>query len=168
MALGHSESEAAAGPLISHLDDPNASVRRAVAYALGRIKSERAALPLISRLDDPEISVRLAAATALGQINTEGAVAALVSRLDDPNADTRRAAMGGLAHTTDYVERQLLSRDLDGLAPFLDPEEVISETFAQKAASQLAITLEEVKARYEALAGRSHLKLEWRLGGRAE
>ena len=67
------------------------------------------------------------------------------------------------------VERRLLSCNLGksvwlGSSAFLDPHEPIGEAFVQKAAAKLKLTPEEVRARYEALAGRFHLRLKWRAG----
>jgi len=56
----------------------------------------------------------------------------------------------------------LLSRDLDGFNPFLDPREPINDAFAKRAASKLELTVEDVQVRYEKLAARFGLHLAWR------
>lgn len=74
----------------------------------------------------------------------------------------RRAALGGLALRLEELDCRLLSRDLDGEQPFLDPREPISESQVQQAASILKLSVEEVRTRYAALAPRFHLQLAWR------
>jgi hypothetical protein len=59
----------------------------------------------------------------------------------------------------------LLSHDLDGFNPFLDPREPINETFAKKAASEFNLTVEDVQSRFETLAARFGLRLSWRVDG---
>jgi hypothetical protein len=58
----------------------------------------------------------------------------------------------------DWLPIIIRCRDL-GLNPLTEP---IRNDFAQEAASRLKLTMEEVRARYEALADRFHLNLEWR------
>jgi HEAT repeat protein len=65
--LGNLGSERAIEPLLARLDDPDASVRRSVAYALGNLGSERAIEPLLAWLDDPDASMRIMALEALAR-----------------------------------------------------------------------------------------------------
>ena len=69
-----------------------------------------------------------------------------------------------LRHLATFSDRRLLSSDLYGVPPFLDPHEPIGEALVQRAVAKLRLTPEEVRARYEALAERFHLRLEWRPG----
>ena len=62
----------------------------------------------------------------------------------------------------EVADQKLLSRDLDGVIPFLDPREPISNLAVDRAASKLNLAPDEVRRRYEALADRFHLRLEWR------
>ena len=160
-ALGEIKSTAAVEPLLAALEDGEAYVRNAAAEALGEIKSNAAVEPLIARLEDSEAEVHRAAAYALGSIGSDAAVAPLLTMLEDSRTDGRRAAVGGLAQGLEGVDRKLLSRDLDGLQPFLDPHRPIRKALAQRAASRLALPLGEVQARYEALSERFHLRLGW-------
>jgi Ribonuclease G/E len=90
------------------------------------------------------------------------AVEALNARLSADDAAIRSAALGGLSRTCeDKTDRKLLSRDLDDLQPYLDPQEAIDEARVRQAAKKLKIPAEEVRRRYEALAQRFGLKLEW-------
>jgi HEAT repeat protein len=137
-------------------------VRRAAATALGAIKSEAAVGALIARLEHSDAEVRRAAATALGAIKSEAAVEPLIARLEDSAAEVRRAAVGALSRSLSDIDRRLLTSDLDAVDPFLDPREVVRNAFTQTAASKMNMTIEEVRARYEALADRFRLSLEWR------
>ena len=161
-ALGAINSEKAVEPLIACLKDKDADVRSAVAQALGAIKSEKAVEQLIARLKDENADVQSSVAHALGAINSEKAVEPLIARLKDKNADVRRDALNGLAQDLEKIDRKLLSRDLDGIVPFLDPREPINDAFAKRAASKFELTVEDVRKRFETLAARFGLRLTWR------
>ena len=161
-ALGEIKSETAIGPLIARLEHKDVDVRKAVAHALGEIKSETAVGPLIARLEDEDADVRRAAAVALGEIKSEMAVEPLIARLEDEDANVRRDALSGLAQGLEEIDRKLLSRDLDGIDPFLDPRKPINDAFAKRAASELELPVEDVQVCYEKLAARFGLRLPWR------
>jgi HEAT repeat protein len=161
-ALGEIKSKAAVAPLIFRLEDSGPEVRRAAAQALGQIKSEVAVASLIARLDDSDPDMRRVAAQALAENGSEAAVAPLIARLDDGDADVRKAALDAVSKRLDGVDRKLLTRDLDGLNPFLDPHDPILNQAAAAAASKLSLTMEETRERYEVLAEQFHLSLEWR------
>ncbi|MDD4651625.1 MAG: HEAT repeat domain-containing protein, partial [Methanothrix sp.] len=129
--------------------------------ALGSIGSERAVEPLISRLDDSDEDVRRAVIDALGSIGSERSLAPLISRLDDSDEDVRRAAVDSMSKKLGHKERYLLSRDLDGMIPFIDPSEEINDVLVEMAAKKLDLSVIEVRACYESLAERFHLKLSW-------
>jgi hypothetical protein len=84
--------------------------------------------------------------------------------LEDPHAGVRRGALQALMKRGSREDAILLSRDLDGLAPILDPQEPVPADHATRAATTLGLTLEETRARYEALAAQYRLKLAWRPG----
>jgi HEAT repeat protein len=161
-ALGQVGSEPAVAPLIARLGDEDRDVRRAAAEALGRIGGEVAMTRFIALLDDEDQGVRRAAVEALGQIGSEVAVARLTALLDDGDQDVRRAALKGASRTLDKADRRLLTRDLDGIVPFLDPHDPIRNQALAVVASKLSMTIKEVRERYEALADQFHLDLEWR------
>ena len=72
----------------------------------------------------------------------------------------RQKALGALSvGTRDETDCKLLSRDLDGVAPFLDPQKEIYRVQIRRAVQKLGLTEEEVKFRYEALAQQFSLKL---------
>jgi HEAT repeat protein len=98
----------------------------------------------------------------LGSIGSERAVEPLITKLDDPEAEVRRASLEALSQNVQEIDRCLLTMDLDGVQPFLDPRQEISTEFASKAAEKLGLAIEDVQARYEALAERFHLRLAWK------
>ena len=103
-------------------------------------------------------------AEARREVGSQAAVAPLIAHLDDADAKMRKAVVDGLAQGLEAIDRRLLSRDLSRHGLFLDPRKPIGEAFVQKAAVKLKLTPEEVRARYEAMAGQFHLRLEWRAG----
>jgi HEAT repeat protein len=150
-------SERAVEPLIALLQDTDANVRQTAAHALGNLKSERAVEPLIALLQHTNANVRSAAAYALGKIGSERAVEPLIALLRHANANKRHVALEALSKPLEQENRRLLSRDLDGLKPFLDPRETISVERVAKAARVLNLSPEDVRARYEALGSRLKL-----------
>ncbi len=83
--------------LIALLDDSDAEVRFAAAYALFRCKAPSARAALLARLVDPSWLVRATAARALGEIpaDDDATLPALAKLIDD--ADERPAAEGARA-----------------------------------------------------------------------
>ena len=68
----------------------------------------------------------------------------------------------GVAQAGGKLEGQLLSRDLDSAAPWLDPQEPITSKRVTSAARHLGIWKQEVRSCYEGLSQILHLKLAWR------
>ncbi len=161
-ALGMIGSKAAIQPLINRLRDPAADVRNAAANALGEIGSETAINPILRCLEDLEAAVRSAAADALGRIGSDSAVKPLMNYLNDPELSVREAALRGLVTHVSQQGALLLSRDLDGEHPFLDPREPITDDHASRASGRLGLMLEETRALYGELAAHYSLKLAWR------
>jgi len=102
------------------------------------------------------------AANALGQIRSEAAVAPLMALLSDQDPEVRSTALSAASSRLDPADRRLLTCDLDGALPFLDPQEPIRDEAVRRAASRLDLTSEEVRRRYDALAEQFQLNLEWR------
>jgi hypothetical protein len=104
--------------LAETLQDPNAEVRRAAAFALWRLGSvaKPAVSSLIHGLKDQDPLVRITAACALGSIQPsyEGIVAALTPMLQDDNSNVRRTilrilrAMDSAATTVSPTVRKAL------------------------------------------------------------
>ena len=168
-ALGQISDAAAIATLTEVVRDPDdvTSVRTAAAAALGTMRN-RAALPSLMEIptdQGTDAELRIAALDALAEIGDTGAVPALEACVFDLDLEVeiRQAAVGALVTITrDDLDRALLSRDLDGLYPWLDPRDPISEMRTQAAAETLQLTLGEVKQRYEALAGAFGLTFTWR------
>ena len=84
----------------------------------------------------------------------------LIAKSGDPQSGVRQAALQGLSRTVDKIDRNLLSRDLDGIHPFLDPQEEFDESKVRMIFEELELPAEEVRSRYETLAQRFPLKLD--------
>jgi hypothetical protein len=58
-------------------------------------------------------------------------------------------------------EARLLSRDVDGIGPWLDPAEGIDSVRVEKVAAVVYRSPDEVRKAYETLAERFPVTLEW-------
>lgn len=115
----------------------------------------------VSLLKHPYGRTRKAAARALGEIRDARAVEALMKCLTDKDAQVRQAALAALARIRgDETDMRLLSRDVDGVDPWRDPQETIPIARMKEAARALGLPLEDVRRRYEALADEYGLTLE--------
>lgn len=158
-ALGQLSDTRAAEPLIILLNDPKPFTRVLAIRILGQLGDTRAVEPLIKQLDDPKIVIRRAAAMALGQL---GDAQEMTQRLMDLEIEVRCALVEGWAERcTDSVDQELLSRDLDNDNPYIDFCDTIAEDRVQEAASQLKLSTDEIRRRYEVLAQLFPLKLAW-------
>jgi len=161
-ALGEIKDIRAVEPLIAKLKDSQQNVRRTAASALGEIKDIRAVEPLFIKLDDSNQDVRQAASEALVMLGNEKMIKEQLDLLAANQRDIRITALQTLSRLCeDKIDRKLLSRDLDALAPFLDLEEEINKTQIYRTAKTLEIPIEEVVARYKALARKFPLKLKF-------
>jgi hypothetical protein len=129
LLLRHRMAARLDGRLAACADDPDASVRKAVAQAMGVIGGARATAVAIGLLDDPAAFVRAHAVRALGKIAAHGGGAAgplVAPRLADRDWWVRLAAREALvamgAGVRQEVAAQLASRDgfaRDGAADVL-------------------------------------------------
>jgi hypothetical protein len=127
---------------------------------LAHANYSRAVELLIAKLDDKEVGH--SAAWALGELKNSRAVKPLIAKLNDEEHDVRCEALNALGNICcDEVDQSLLSRDIDAAYPWLDPKESITEERIAKAASELKLTPDEVRQRYEELARAFNLKLAW-------
>jgi HEAT repeat protein len=148
--------------LLRHLSNNSAITRRRIVEALWAIGDPGATDALLARMQDAQEDqeIRLTAAKALGQIGETRAVASLMASLQDIDENMRYIALQGLACTwTNETDRCLLSSDLDGIEPWLDPLSPITPERITEAADKLEKTPEEIQQRYTALAERFGLKL---------
>lgn len=82
--------------------------------------------------------------------------------LEDNDPGVRTRVLEALVRRTEPEDLRLLSRDLDGMRPFLDPAE-ISEFWVEHVAKQTDMSVDEVKRWYEERAEKYRLRLAWRL-----
>jgi HEAT repeat protein len=151
--------------LLARLDDVMLGVREAAVGALGRLKNERAVEPLLALLRSGGRSLHKVAARALGRIGDSHGLTELRHLLESTVRETRLAALDGLSQTCeDEINRKLVSRDVDGLRPFLDCNQPIGDLQVRRAVRKIKLSEEEVRRRYEDLAERFPLKLAWRGG----
>jgi hypothetical protein len=80
--------------------------------------------------------------------------------LDSEDSSVRKKAVGVIAWTKGKVEESLLSKDLDGNSPWLDPQEAITEDRIKAAADAMNMSVDEVRSTYQALAAELHLRFE--------
>jgi len=149
-------------PLVARLNDPDIDVRLTIAETLGKLGDARAVDPLVARLDDPDANVRFMVAKALEQLGDLRGLSRLRAWLTSNESGERRAAVYAFAVVRDETVGRLLSRDLNGFGPWLDPAEPITLQRVEQAAQRLEIDTNDVRARYEALASELPLVLEWR------
>jgi hypothetical protein len=85
----------------------------------------------------------------------------LLARLRDEQSEVRQATIKALAHLRgDHVDRKLLSDDLDGMGPWLDPQMPITTARLVEAARKLKLSTAAVRLRYEKLAPEYCLNLD--------
>lgn len=85
----------------------------------------------------------------------------LKSLLRGADAEGRRQAVEGLANDLDLVEHLLVTVDLNGYQPYLDPLQPIGSPRLERTAEQTEETIEQVRVRYERLAPQFLLTLDW-------
>jgi hypothetical protein len=86
--------------------------------------------------------------------------AMLESLLYGFDAESRRRAVEGLATDLDRVDQLLVTVDLNGDRPYLDPLQPIGLPRLKRAAEKTEETVEQVRARYERLATQFLFKLD--------
>jgi HEAT repeat protein len=162
VTLGQTGSERVVEPLLGMLNGADAELRRELVFALGQIGSERAVEPLLGMLNGADAELRRELVFALGQIGSERVVEPLLTLLHDADLGTQRAAVDALYYKLEKIDQILLSVDLDGVLPFIDPHELVTETRIKEAANKLFLGEEEVRARYETLAEPFRVRLSWK------
>lgn len=146
--------------IIPLLNDQDKHRRLAAAATLGRMGDDRALEILLDGLDEEETSMRREVVEALGKIGGESVKKVLLTALGDtdkPVCDAATTELIAMA-SEDEADSRLLSQDWDGLPPFIDFREHISEGRVRTAAKRLNMPVAEVRRRYERLGSLLPLK----------
>ena len=162
VALGQIGDGRAVEPLAAVLTDASGEVRDSVAEALGRIGDGRAVKPLLASTRAQRLHAPSPAVAALATLGHEEALREFQHLFKGPSSQERRAALWALASTERaQVDRVLLSRDADKLAPGIDPAEPIQLTDLELYISATRLAVEEIRKRYELLQSKYVLLLAW-------
>lgn len=165
-ALGKIGDKRAVDALLARLldrEEEQENIRHVAVSTLGQIGDERAIDGLLARFLDAKEKpyIQQEAAKALGKIGGERATEVLKPYLENEEKELCRAALGGLAQTCeDELDRKLLSSDLDGIGPWLDPQAAITAALVAKASEKLEQPAEEIASRYKELAQRFGLTMD--------
>jgi len=134
----------------------------AVIRALGQLGDDQVVAPLLAKLDDQDPEVGATAAGILHAFGEPKGVKALTRFLASDEVEIRQAAVCAYAQQKDPHDQRLLSRDLDAIGPWRDPQNTVSDDQVVEAASRLNISPEQVRSRFEVMAGELNLKLGWK------
>jgi hypothetical protein len=143
--------------LLDELVAAPASEREPLGIALraaggpGRDPAVIAKLVVLLESEESDL-VRLESARWLSYAEHPDAEPALRGLLRAADSEVRRAALAVLARDLDKPDRQLLTKDIDGIEPFLDPMEPITATWMAHAAEKIDKPINEVRRDYERLA----------------
>lgn len=161
-ALGLLRDPQAVKPLLDVLFDENGDPDPYVVRALGRIGDPRALRALSAPREESASDVRLTTLAARAALGDRSALVTLQESMRGPVGSVRQLALWSLAlMERDSFDKLLLSRDLDGESPGVDPNDVITDRTLTERAEAVDLTLAEVRARYDELAKRYPLKLAW-------
>ncbi|AZP15766.1 NACHT domain-containing protein [Streptomyces aquilus] len=167
-ALGRLGDRRAVAPLLSALrvaadtSPPDDDLLMHLVEALAGIGDPRALEPLSELWADDLPRLRFRVLTARMELGDTGAREALDEAMTHSGAMTRRDALWALASLeSDHVDRVLLSRDRDGIAPGIDPQQKVEESALPRYATAARLPLQRVRSRYEELAKRYPLTLAW-------
>lgn len=115
----------------------------------------------------PKIQEIIAEIYSIGEERAINVLKIIYSQETEENI--RRAALGGMAkNCKEEANRRLLSENLGGIAPFLDPHAPITATRIAEAAERLEQPVEEIARRYKKLAQHFGLILEPEIFAMAE
>jgi len=159
-ALAYAKDARAQGAILARLDDADSRIRSAAVNALSVRGGPEALEALVARLHEPQRTQMIA--NALFGLGTEAGIAAVASLVDHDFAGVRRLAVQAIATKCEPVEKKILSKDIDGMPPWMDPRKPITDARVQEVAAGLNLTPEIVRALYEDLPVRLGLRLNWR------
>lgn len=145
-------------PLSRRLADPIMFVRVFAVSILSSITDSRSVEALASSLSDE--TLRPSILLALGMSGHKQAADVIRPYLDVEDSGDRRAALAALSVLLlPENDRKLLSHDLDGNSPFLDPREPITDERIIQSRETLNLSGDEVRTQYRALASQFGLTL---------
>lgn len=135
-------------------------MKRTAIFALSALGDTRAIEPLTKTLSDHDSTVRVLAMAALARFDDAEGLQLLRSELTSADRSARIRACGAIGQTaTDQTEHWLLSQNLNGSAPYLDPAKKIDERRIKRAAVKLNISTADVTHTYFRVAQR--YSLDW-------
>jgi nucleoside phosphorylase len=143
---------------------------RYVAAIFGCAREHRAVAPLVEILRATSSTVAEGIVAELGRIGDRSVAPVIAARLTDKDEGVRRAAVGALAQLTCSGQDARLLRKGEGLhGPWLDRRRPIGPKRVEIAAKRASLSPAEARRRYEELAPRFLLTLQWtpRRGGAA-
>jgi HEAT repeat protein/energy-coupling factor transporter ATP-binding protein EcfA2 len=111
--LGTIKDTKATDALLSHLNDPDWRVAKAIGIAISRIGDPKALNAFLIRLEDQDWRIRKAAASALGMLKDPEAIEPLLVRLNDPDNEVRRTVAIALGDLSDSRVLKPLQRRLN-------------------------------------------------------
>ncbi|MGH3913740.1 MAG: hypothetical protein ACRDTC_10070 [Pseudonocardiaceae bacterium] len=117
----------------------------------GRDPATIAKLSVLLESEESE-AMRLELVRWLCHAEHPGAESTLRDLLRAAAAEVRRGALAVLGRDVDEPDRRLLTRDIDGMDPFLDPMEPITTPWIAQVAERIANSPDEVRRDYERLA----------------
>ncbi len=159
-ALGRLHDLRAVPALIENLQDPHPNVQESVARVLGAFGDTRAVVPLIEGLTSNKFASRRQAGSALFLLDQEAANNIFRVDLRSPLREHRQTAVHVLAQSKGEFDKILLSRDRDGVAPWIDPIEPITLDQLTAISENLEMSLQDLRQRFEELAPEFGLSVE--------
>jgi NACHT domain len=163
-ALGQSNATEAVAIAARYTLHPTLSTATSAARALTQIDSTAAIEELRRIVEGGDEYAQPVARTAIdGLRDTTGALRRRVIgvSLRSPHRTVRNVAVAMSVAKASSFDRKLMSFDLDGANPFLDPTAKITDARVRSAAKRLGKTPQSVRAAYEQLAGPLGLRLSW-------
>jgi HEAT repeat protein len=150
-------------PLKDFLQRGDSQLALRAVQALGRLGGTVSSEALIDTLiRDARPVVRAGAARALGQITGEPVMTALIDRLrSETEVDVQNDILSSIAAHMPDSDRRLLSRDFDGLMPFLKIQDVIEPSRVNESAKRLHMSTQQVQARFEEFSKDLGLRINW-------
>lgn len=147
--------------LVRKLSDRDVRVRQAAIRGIGRSGDSGAIALLLPMLTMANRSVRLSAAMTLSHLGDPRGRRAVEVILSSRSSATRRAAVGEAARLMEDVQMaRLLSEDLDGIQPWIDPAVPVAAERVRSAATALDIDIEHATKLYLSIASLVPLRID--------